>query len=541
MISSILAFVVVLGILIFVHELGHFVMAKRFGVGVEKFSLGFGPKVVGRIYGKTEYLLSAVPLGGYVKMVGEDPKEPLPPEEQERSFTNQKLWKRFFIVFAGPAFNILFAVAVFWGMFMGGYPSEDNTIGWVERNSPAWAAGLRPGDRVLSVNEESVRLWDQISDLVEESGTDAVSLGVRREEQEFKATVKPRLSQGKNVFGEHENRWDIGIRHYTLAPVVGISAPSSPAGRAGFRIGDLVLSVEGEEVKSLPALEAAVLDHLGREIRFEVRREDENVSVTLALTEAELGSLRKNGGPVMDDIGLVSSELFVRKVESGSPAETGGVQTGDRVIEVEGKPVFSFADLQEIISEKAGIPVALKVVRAGETRVLTVTPEERTDRDMMGNKITVGKIGIYSSYAPLAGPTLSVAYNPFTALFKALSMTWEFTVLILVSLVKLVQQVIPAETLGGPILIAQLAGQQIHQGMLELFKFMALISINLGILNLLPIPILDGGHILFFGIEGILGRPLSLKKREMAQQVGLLLLLSLILFVTYNDIMRIFS
>ena len=539
---SIFAFVVVLGVLIFVHELGHFIFAKRFGVGVEKFSLGFGPKLFGKSYGGTEYLISAIPLGGYVKMIGEDPKEPLSPEDQKRSFNNQHVMKRFLIVLAGPAFNLLFAVMVFLGMFMIGYPSDDNTIGWVERNSPAWDAGLRSGDRILAVNGEQIRLWEDLSKRIRDSKAEALSLEVSRESGEFEVKVRPAITEGKNLFGEDEKHPYIGIQHHTLGPVVGLLSPHSAAGRSGFKTGDLVLSVNEQGVNSLPELEKIIMRHLGKSIRFEVERDGKKIPLTVILTEAEVESIREVGDyQVLERLGLAYAELFVRQVTAGSPAEKAGIKVDDLITEIDGKPIFSFAELQEKISGKPGVPVEMKLVRAGVSLTLKVTPNSTTEKDFLGNKVSVGKIGIYSANYPKPGPTILVRYNPFTAFYKALAMTGEFTVLILVSLVKLIQQVIPAETMGGPIMIAQLAGQQIQYGILELFKFMALISINLGILNLLPIPILDGGHILFFAIEGVLGRPLSMKKREIAQQVGLFLLVSLILFVTYNDIMRLFG
>ncbi|MEK6776225.1 MAG: RIP metalloprotease RseP [bacterium] len=539
---SIFALVVVLGVLIFVHELGHFILAKHFGVGVEKFSLGFGPRIFGKRYGETEYLISAIPLGGYVKMIGEDPNEPLSAEDQKRSFNNQKVIKRFLIVVAGPVFNLLFAVLVFLGMFMIGYPTDDTTIGWVDRNSPAWEAGLRPGDQVLAVDGEPVRLWDDLSRRIRENKAESLSLEVSRENGKSRFEVRPGITDGKNLFGEDEKHPYIGIQHNTLGPVVGLLSPLSAAGRAGFKTGDLVLTVNGQEVESIPLLEQTIMHHLGESIRFEVEREGEKIPLTAALTEPEVQRIREDGPyQVLNGLGLAYAELFVRQVTTGSPAEKAGIQVDDLIVEIDGKPIFTFPELQEKVGGKPGVPLKLKLVRAGKGLTLTVTPDATTEKDFLGNKISVGKIGIYSANYPKPGPTILVRYNPFTAFYKALAMTGEFIVLILISLVKLIQQVIPAETMGGPIMIAQLAGQQIQYGVLELFKFMALISINLGILNLLPIPILDGGHILFFGIEGIIGRPVSLKKREIAQQVGLFLLVSLILFVTYNDIMRLFG
>ncbi len=541
MFVSIIAFIVVLGILIFVHELGHFLVAKRFNVGVEKFSLGFGPKLIARQYGETEYRVSAVPLGGYVKMVGEDPEEPLAPEDRERSFNNQALFKRFLIVAAGPASNILFAVLVFAGMFMIGYPSEDTTIGLVEQGSPAWEAGIRPGDRVLAVDGDAIRLWEELSRHIRESEGAPLSLRILQDATERTVLVQPLMADGKNLFGEKETLPHLGIQHHTLAPVVGVSDPASPAGRHGFQTGDRIVSVNAREVDSFPSLERAVSGILGPALQFEVVRDEKERSLTVLLDAAEIQHLTAERDRVLEGLGFSPADLFVHQVQSDSAAEAAGIAKGDRIVAIAGERISSFSTLQEVIGENPGNPLALTLIRQGETLSVTVTPQAAQTKDALGNKISIGRIGIQSSFYPKPGPTLSVRYNPVQASVKALGMTWEITELIMVSLVKLIQQVIPAETIGGPILIAQLAGQQIQYGILELFKFMALISINLGILNLLPIPILDGGHILFFAVEGLMGRPLSMRKREIAQQVGLFLLISLMVFAFYNDLMRVFE
>ncbi len=541
MLINIVAFVLVLGILIFVHELGHFLIAKKFRVGVEKFSLGFGPTVVGKRIGETEYVISAIPLGGYVKMLGEDPQEELSPEDQVRAFNHQALFKRFLIVAAGPVFNMLFAVLIFMGMFMTGYPSDDTTVGQVEVGSPAWVAGIRAGDKIESVNEKSVRLWEDLVGMIRKSKGKPLAFTIRREDESLRMTVRPSARERKNLFGEYEKQSVIGIRHLTLAPVVGISDPASPAGRSGFKTGDQVRSVNGKTVGSYPELERAVSGNLGGTLQFKVEREDQHLSITLELTPPERELLLHDPDRTMQILGLLPSELFVKEVTPSSPAERAGIRAGDRIVEADGHRIRSFAGLQDLISSKPGVPTPLSVIREGKRLSLTVTPEPTVGKDDLGNKITTGKIGILSAYQPRPGPTLLVRYNPFKALYKGLAMTWEITGLIFVSLVKLIQHVIPATTIGGPILIAQLAGRQIQYGFLELFKFIALISINLGILNLLPIPILDGGHLLFFAIEGIMGRPLSMRKREIAQQVGLFLLISLMIFAFYNDLIRVFE
>ena len=346
------AFVVVLGILIFVHEFGHFLVARRLGVGVTKFSLGFGPKLFGVKRGDTEYLISAIPLGGYVKLVGESDGDKVPDELQGRSFSHKPAWVRVAVVAAGPLGNLLFAILVFWAVFLGGVPALTPKIGSVVADSPAARAGLAGGDVVVRINGEGVTTWEELAARIRKEGAgNELSLTVRRDGKEFVIKVSPEIREGKSIFGEAVREPKIGI-------------------------------VAGQEI------------------------------------------IRRRLGP---------AQAFVRA----------GTETGKLV----------------------------------ELTVMTV--------------------------------------------------------------VKLVTRVLPSETLGGPILIAQLAGDQARQGISPFFYFLGLLSVNLGILNLLPIPILDGGHILFFLIEALRRKPMSPEARAVAQQVGLALILMLTALVFYNDIARL--
>ena len=354
MLTTIIATVVVLGVLIFVHELGHFLVAKRSGVKVLRFSLGFGPRIFSVTPGETEYCISAIPLGGYVKMLGEDAEEEVPEQEKARSFPAQSVWKRIGIVLAGPLSNLLFAVIIFACVYgFAGIPQLTAEIGSVNPDSPAARAGLKSGDQVLAINSQPVSDWDQLSNMIQERGEEPLVLKIQRDEQSRTITVSPQVREIKNIFGEPVRR-----------PVIGITA-------AG---------------------------------KFNVKR-----------------------------------------------------------------------------------------------------------------------------------------VNPFSAVYYSLEQTWTLSKLFVLTVVKLIERVVPLQTLGGPLLIAQMTGQQAQEGFLNLIYFTALISINLGILNLLPIPVLDGGHLFFFFIEAALGRPLSMKKIEMAQRIGMAFLIMLMIFVFYNDIMRLIT
>ncbi len=355
--NSVISFIIVLGLLIFVHEFGHFLFAKLFGVRVLKFSLGFGPKVFGKVYGDTEYLISAFPLGGYVKMTGENRDEDVSFVEQPYSFAHKPVWKRFLIVFAGPAFNLLFAIFIFFIIFaVSGLPvpKGGTEIGAITQNSPAERAGLKAGDIILSINGEKTTDWEDVSRLIRESGGKSVTLAISRAGQEIEMTGQPERQDVKNIFGE------------------------------------------------------------------------------------------------------VVDERFMLGISRSS----------------------------EVTYEKVSIPEAF-----------------------------------------IAG----------------INQTWTFIYLTLLGIVKIIQRVVPASELGGPILIAQLAGQQMEAGWINLAYFIGLLSVNLGVLNLFPIPVLDGGHLALYTLEAIRRKPLELRTQEKLQQLGILLLGFLMIFVFYNDIVRIFT
>ncbi|MGW8322557.1 MAG: RIP metalloprotease RseP [Thermodesulfobacteriota bacterium] len=349
---SFLSALVLLGVLIFVHELGHFLFAKRLGIRVQKFSLGFGPRVIGKTLGETEYQIAAIPLGGFVKMLGEEPGESLPPEDLPRAFNHQPVWKRMLVVAAGPVFNILFASVLFSVLMTLGLPALTPEVGRVLEDSPALSAGLLEKDQITAIDGTPVTQWDELS---------------------------------------------------------------------------------------------------------------------------------------------------------------------------------------RIIHDRPGQEIVLTVQRAGQTLRIPVTPREQTVQNIFGEDQKVGLIGISPS-----GSTTLVSRPVTEAVVWGVGETWEWCKLTVVSIVKLIQRVIPAKTLGGPIMILQMAGEQASRGPDSFFFFMAVISINLGVLNLFPIPILDGGHLLFMGIEALRGKPLNTRTMEIAQKVGLFVILGIMVFALYNDILRVF-
>lgn len=441
---TVLSAIVLLGILIFVHELGHFLFAKKLGVRVLKFSLGFGPKLIGRKYGDTEYLVSAVPLGGYVKMLGEESGDEMKEEDKPFAYNYQPVWKRFLIVFAGPVFNLFFAAAIFFFVFLSGVPVPKPYVGKVMENSPAAAAGLMTGDRIAAVSGNTVSGWDDIDASVNKSRGERLLFKIEREGRLIELSVTPEKKTGKNIFGENTEVIDIGI---------------------------------------------------------------------MPLLYPEVGEVMKN-----------------------TAAEKAGIKKGDRIVEIDSAPIKTWHDMTEIIHGSPEKPLRLKIKRDENFLELTVTPGKKTFKYPDGTEKQIGLIGI----GP-AGNNVIKKYNPLKAASLGVKRTWDMVVLTVVMVIKLIQRIIPADTLGGPIMIFQMAGQQASLGAMNFFVFMALISINLGVLNLLPIPVLDGGHILFLGIEAVRRKPLSEKVIMTAQKIGLAIIITLTAFAFYNDIVRFIS
>lgn len=437
---SILAAVVVLGVLIFVHELGHFLVAKRSGVAVLKFSLGFGPKLAGVKRGETEYLISALPLGGYVKMVGEDPADQSPEAvDPQRSFSRQSVGSRFRIILAGPLANLIFPVFIFWGVFtFVGQSYFLPVIGTPDSGSPAAGADLRPRDRVEAVDGTPIQRWDQLDSAVEASDGRQMALTVLQDGKTREVTLTPKAITSQDIFGQETHTWDLGL-HPLLSTRIGQILPGQPAERAGLR-------------------------------------------------------------------------------------------SGDRIVALDGKPIAEWDQLANAIHDSPGKAVRLTAERDGRRFEVTVTPQAQPGPN--GQKI--GLIGI----GP-AGESHYRRLNPLAALWAGARKTADLSALIVTGFVKLIEAKISPKTIGGPVLIAQMAGEVAQRGVVDLLSFTALLSINLAILNLLPIPILDGGHILFVAIEWLRGKPVSLRKREIAQQVGLVLLVGLMMFAFYNDIFRL--
>ncbi len=547
-----LAFVLVLGGLIFVHELGHFVVAKLMGVKVIRFSLGFGPRLLGFQKGETEYQIAALPLGGYVKMAGDDPTAELAPEDRGRGFLEQAPWKRLVIAAAGPAMNLLLPLALFIGVIWAanGSPFPSATVGTVIPGSPAEKVGLEPGDRILTLGpqgqpEQVVRDFQDLVDFVVPRPDQAIVMKVERAGRILPPIMIRTGSDQESDGLETTRRGIIGVAPFYTPARVG---PASPGAAGPLQPFDLVVSVDGKPVGNALELKRAVAAASCRSVDLDVYREVPRKLPGAVLADYARQHLPgvptcRDGKPTLHVLDpLVSAS--VAAVEPGSPADRAGIRRGDVITAVDGRPVHTYRELveavnRELASSRPG------VFTLADGRTVTVAAEEVVTRnEVTGNPESEWTIGISQDRRALLDertldvPTVPLQRGPGEVVQQAVRATASQLRKLVVGVAMIFSGKINPDRMGSIIMIYQETGKAVEQGWNYFIAFVAFISVNLGLMNLLPIPVLDGGHIAQSVVETVTRRPLSIRAREIANMVGLILLVSLMLFAFRNDFVR---
>ncbi|MDR0564021.1 MAG: RIP metalloprotease RseP [Azoarcus sp.] len=442
----VIPFIIAIGLLILVHEMGHYLVARMCGVKVLKFSIGFGkPLLKWTAKNGTEWVLAAFPLGGFVKMLGEGAKDEIDEQESRWAFNRKPVEQRIAIVAAGPIFNLLLAVVLYWGLFVAGTTELRPLIATTQAESSlAQEAGVRNGDLVLSVNGEKVRSWEDL-----------------------------RWALVEHAISRDEARLEVRTREGT------------------------------EAVRILDLSNFSFQDASKEDLVFRM-------------------GLRPTLGPAL-----------LSYVEEGGPAAKGGVLKDDEIIAIDGEPVSSSFDVVDAVRRSPDKTRAFTVRRDGKEQTFSITLDKKQHNDEI-----IGFAGIAFDNSFMFA---EVRDTPFEAVGHALSHTWQQSVLTLKSIGKIITGFIPANNISGPLTIADLAGKSAQHGLPSFIKFLALISISLGVLNLLPIPVLDGGHLLYYAVELIKGSALSERSVEIGQMIGLGALLLLMAFAIFNDINRLIS
>lgn len=536
----VIGFLVLLGLLVLAHEFGHFMMGKLFKVKIEAFSMGFGKPILKKKYGETEYRLCAVPLGGYVKFVGDEPDKdaPVPAEIKPFTFTEQKVWKRTLVVFAGPAFNFILAVGLFMIVYFVGEPNIAPVIGYVEKGSIAWDSGIREGDEITAINGKNINVWGDIDDVLEKSRTDVVAVDIKRGAERSTVPVQLKQLLSRTRFGEPVYKDLIeGIAPYKTSSMVGVNDTGSLAYKAGFKTGDLIVMADSTEIRSWEELNKYLGAHKGP-ISFKVKRLVDKKDKKSAEEEKVL-VLNNNGSA---NVGFYPGELFVRGfVKDKSPARDAGILENDRIVAVNGKEIGSFITLQQSVDEagRSGKGIELTVDRDGKLLKFNMSPQLQKIEGLVAKEKRF-LLGIETDLA--AGPMVDkkvIVRNPFKLVVVAVEKTLMWIWLTALGLFKLCTGAVSLKSIGGPLMIGKVAGDSLSLGIAYFLRIAAIISINLGIINLVPIPVLDGGHLMFFGYEAVTGKPVKEKFIMVAQQVGFYLLITLVVLSFYNDIMHL--
>jgi regulator of sigma E protease len=551
--TSIAAFVLFIGILIFVHELGHFLAAKYFGIKVLKFSLGFGPPLFRFTRGETVYQIAMLPLGGFVKMLGDAATDEIAPEDRARAFNTVPVYQRALVAVAGPAFNLIFPVMCFFAYYVLGPTVIAPVIGQVELGTPAEKAGLRSGDRILTIDGTRVWDFDGMSALVRDGAGQLLHLQVERSPgaAPIEVDVIPKTVQDEDLFGTAKSRGMIGVSAAQLGTRLGVEVGAGD--RAGLRTGDRVVSIAGEKVSHLADLERVAAAHAGSTVRLVVARPTSLGAGDLFFAIREEPRVLELPIPTpyagLSELGLFPSETFVRSVVPGGASARAGLRPNDRVLEVDGTPVSLFFSFEAALQKAESRPVKVKVKSAGEApRTLTIVSDKReVYHEVTGKMRPYYDPGLGAGDLPRRVETGHwysgggyVTEKAQVGLAEALRASVEQTLKVIgetvTALFKLFVGEISPKTVGGPIMLFQVAAQAAELGIFVYLHLLAMISVNIGIINLLPMPIFDGGHLLFCAVEAIKRKPVSLRVREAATIVGLVLLVLLAALVFSNDL-----
>lgn len=536
--TQFLAFILLIGPLIFVHELGHLLAAKLVDVKVVRFSLGFGPALARVQIGETEYRIAPIPLGGYVTLLGQSPDEPLAPQEAHRALRNRPLWARYLVLGAGPLFNLLLPILLYFAFFIGQTVIPPPTIGTILDDSAAATSGLQSGDRVVAIDGDDIHSWAEMQERVRAAPDRELRLQIERDGVRFDRYVTPRRSVVKNTVGEQEARGLLGVYPWIYAPQIGIVDTDSPAHEQGLMTGDIITSINGEPVETVEDLERELTRQGSSLLRLTYLRAvpvrgELGTYLWYASHHARLLPRHEAGATT----GLLPANAFIRAVAADSPAARAGIRTGDRVLAVGDKPVSRWETVAVLLDRQGTKPIELRVQSPGEgPRTATVTQEVRTHRGLFKQQRSYLWFGA-EPYAKRDVPPSEPIRGRFTyAMGSAIDETLSGLKMMWTTLRQMVTLERGVDELSSVVGIFNVAGTAAEQGPGQFLLLMALLSINLGFVNLLPIPILDGGHLMFFTLEALRRRPLSQRAREIASAVGLVIILVLLLIALRNDI-----
>ncbi len=575
-ILDVIRFLIVLGLVIVVHEWGHLIVAKLVGARVDRFSIGFGRRLFGFHWHGTEYIVSALPLGGYVKIVGMEPDDELTGAPWE--FLNLPAWKRMATVFAGPAMNFVLAIVIYYALFIAAGESviKTTTVGMVRDGGVGWEIGLHTGDRITAVNGEPVSTWDEFTSAIQSSIIGGATISLKRDSQQLKAVLEapPAVGAVESTLSDEELERRLDLDGLLVRSV----QKDSPAAEAGLRPGCLITSVNGKPLPSARELARVI------STQYRQNEQGEYIPEPLTLTWLDLEDEIQEAKLVPDlffpaddaepyhpksRIGIVFTQEetlrdfyiplhprldiaplldpIVGIVKEGGPAAQAGLQPGSRIIDVNGNPINDWNILVDTVlssykvvdDEPQGIPLTITWITPDQqVRTATITPKVTPQTIPNRRGLRTGE-RVYVAQLEMSRKTERIRYGVIGAAPKAFEKFSDLCGMMFYFIYNVVTGEYSSRNLGGPVAIAQLAAETGRWGFEKFFDFIALLSANLAILNLFPIPPLDGGHLILYFFQSLRKRPVTLRQIETFGKVGIMLIIPLMLYFLWNDLERV--
>ncbi len=536
----VMAVILLLGLLVFVHEAGHFIVGKLCGIAVEIFSLGFGPVILNFQRGETNYRLSLIPLGGFVKFYGATRKEDVPEELRGKEFYRASVWKRALTILAGPFANFLLAVTAYTGMVMVGIPQPPPLVGEIMVDSPASRAGFQFQDRITAINGEPVETWRDLQAIIMDSPGKALDFQVKRGEEQVKLHVVPDNIHDADLIGK-KFRGQIGISPSLINSSIAITSPDSPAAKAGIKTGERIVGVKlGDkeyEVKFWRTF-VALAQQAQREGVKSLPIKTQGAGKDAPVHDVVLDLSGWKNPASMSELGLTHALLVMAPEKI---AEAAPLREGDLILKLDNHVVTDAFDFRTamLAVQKPEIPVTF--LRDGQVLI------ENVKTKPVDVQKAEGRVTMYTFPGQFLGQleqpdfVIEKRSNIFSAFWYGVKETGVQIGMISTAVAGLFTGDMPLEALGGPISIAKVASDSVKMGWMSFFSALGLVSVNLGLLNLFPIPVLDGGQLVLVGAEAIRRRPLGDLAIENFQKIGFVMVLALIAMATYNDLSRFWS
>ncbi len=544
---AVLYIIILIGVLVFVHEFGHYIAARIFDVKVLSFSIGFGPRLGGFKKGETSWDIRLLPLGGYVQMYGTEFEEVTDTTSPDfpRAYNNKPIWQKAIINLAGPLFNLLLPIPILFFVYLATVPTDlPPTIGQVLDNSPA-IGKLVPGDVVTHIDGDEVKYWTTLHDVIADNPDTKLRFTVNRDGQSLDIDITPQSTTLRDVMDVMtQTVGRVGITPDLAAPVIGLTSLYSPAAMAGLQTFDEITAVNGQAIRSYVELESALKHNTAETLKITALRPkklDLNYGTVNVLEPVTVEIPKKITSP--ETLGIASANMYLSEVDPDSPAAKAGLKAGDRILEMDGQSVNLFRSFQDKLAQTWETPHQLTVQRGDDIFSTTLQLEKLTIIGEFQEEMPVIYAGFYHKspvvppdpvVKPMSDRFAFAARVSFTTTVKASS-------LLVVYVIRMFQGRVSTKSLGGPIMIGHMASKAGQDGLDAFMRMMAIISINLGILNLLPIPLFDGGKLAILLVEAIKRGPLTMRTRQIIAYIGLAMVALILLLAFKNDLERMWN